>query len=1031
MAYALTDRRGRSLPARREGDRLGAYNPPPAPPAAPPPSDEGFDAAQLWAILRANRRLIVMVAVGVFVATMTLTMVSRMQFRSSGRLYLGELEGKNLPQRAANEIDLSGGEPTDLGSEIQILQSESLVTRAILDSGANVQLVPAGYRSPRFYKWLLSGRDQRLLEAATKELKITDSALVDNSVGVTDYRVKFISNDTYQVYGKESSFGGDDVDRLLGQGKIGQTTKLPSLRVRLDKGTRGGPKTGAEYDLRVWPLDDIVRDVGKIFVVNVPKPLSQTEMARVVQLEFESKSPHLAASFLRELMHGYLAARQSWKTEDATAAELFVSNQLQTMRASLDKTEQKVADYRSNTNGMVLDEEARGMVEQIGKYEEQRVAARLQIAAFTDMKRALKMPNPQLEAFMFGEASDSVLTEQASSLAKAQRELTDLESRYSSSAPDVKEKKAQVDAQLITVRNYVVNRLSRAQESLNALNQVIRQYENKLKSVPGAELGLNQLSRESEVYSRLYSYLLERQQQAAIVKASKVSKNRILDFPQVPYKESSPVLAMRFASAPIGLLLGAIFVILRALFATTLQSERDVRRVIGNIPIFASIPRLASGPDKRHDPSVKLDILGQDPASGVTEAFRTLRTHLYRAAANDTGQVVLITSPCPGDGKTTCLLSLATMLSADRKRVLVIDADMRSPTHHLMFNTPQEPGLSTVLTGRFEWDDVLHPITFASGRFESVNTGALYSAELLSSEHLVAFLAYAKLRYDFILLDSPSFPMVSDALVLAGVSDCVLSVMRLHETTRRLAIEHMRRLDPESRAFGVVVNGVSPAEGYQGSLAAAYRGRTAAEPSDDQGSILDLLPKPLRKRATTRRLRVRLSLAGSVVLALLLAVVVSVSRRERAPLPVVPSDDSSHNAGPEPTPLPTPAELRTSGSGEPAQPAAQPQGASGAPLLGPGAALPEATPAAESSGAGKVVRVSAGQVSPAPPPERPAAPAAVAPARPAPAAPASKPGPTSQAAPSKRALGRASEDRRVPAARAPARANPYLPVNPY
>lgn len=986
MAYAITDRRGRGLPARREGDRLGPYMPPPEPPpTGPRPSqDEAFDAAQLWAILRENLRLIVKIGLAVFALTLALTLVTRMQFRSTGRLYLGELEGKTTQQRQAGEIDLSGGEPTDLGSEIQILQSESLVMRAVLDSGTNVTLAPSGWRSPRYWKWLLTGRDQALLEGAIKELRVSDTALVDDSRGVSDYRIKFVTDDTYQVFTEDAV--------PLGTGKLGSLSKLSELRVRLDKGTRGGPHAGAEYELRVFPLDEITRDVQKVFNISVPKPLNQTEMAKVISLDFENKSPYLAASFLRELMHGYLAARQSWKTEDAAAAELFVSNQLQTMRASLDKTEQKVADYRSTTNGMVLEDEAKAMVEQIGKYEEQRVAARLQIAAFSDMKRALKGPNPQLEAFMFGEASDSVLTEQASSLSKAQRELTDLESRFSASAPDVKEKRAQVNAQLGTVRNYVTNRLSRAQESLSALNQVIQQFEGKLKTVPGAELGLNQLARESEVYSRLYSYLLERQQQAAIVKASKVSKNRILDFPQVPYKESSPVLAMRLASGPIGLLVGALYVLLRTLFSAKLQTERDVRRVIGSVPIFASVPRLAAGPAAtRAEDRSKLDILGQNPASGVTEAFRTLRTHLYRAAStSEAGQVVLVTSPCPADGKTTCVLSLATMLSADRRRVLVIDADMRNPTHHLMFNTPQEPGLSSVLSGRFEWSEVLHPITFPSGGFESVNAGTSYSAELLSSEHLVSFLAYARTRYDFILLDSPSFPMVSDALVLAGVSDCVLSVMRLHNTTRRLAIDHMRRLDPETRAYGVVVNGVNVTEGYSGPLRQSIR----ENPEAEQEPVIEALPKSsMRARDERPRLGTRASVMLSVVLALFIALAVHATRpgQSFAPPPAVPSTASPASASPAAASTGSASTASAStASGSPAatSPANEPQAAlpaaAAAPIppagtLLPGSeiptpgAQPDPAPAAENPAAGAaVIRASAGEMTP-PAPAQPAA----------------------------------------------------------
>ena len=122
---------------------------------------------------------------------------------------------------------------------------------------------------------------------------------------------------------------------------------------------------------------------------------------------------------------------------------------------------------------------------------------------------------------------------------------------------------------------------ARAERNVAALSSVIGSFESKLKSVPGAELGLSQIGRESEVYSRMYSFLLERQQQAAISKASTVSKNRILDYPQVPLREDSPKLALHLASSVLGLLFGAALVILRGLFSGVFRRENDMRGVLG------------------------------------------------------------------------------------------------------------------------------------------------------------------------------------------------------------------------------------------------------------------------------------------------------------------------------------------------------------------------------------------------------------------------------------------------------------------
>jgi tyrosine-protein kinase Etk/Wzc len=764
-------------------------------------AERGLSAVELVSLLRRNLRFIVTCGTACFVLVVAITLVSGMKFHSAGRLYLGELDAKVRPSGAAGDFDLSGIEASDLGSELEILRSRSLVTEAILASGLNTTLSPAGFQRPRYWKWRLSRRAVSALEPAAAELRAVATRLTDESGGVLQLRLHVLDRTRYEVWNDT---------RRLGTGKLGEALQLSALTLTLVAGESHGPAAGRWYDLEVSPLDDVIQEVGKTLQVSVPKPLVQSESSKVVTLEFVHPSPRLAASFLRELMHEYLEQRRAWKTEDASAAEAFVTEQLESMRKSLQEAERKLADYRSATRVVVLDNEAKAMIEQVGKYEEQRVAARLEVAALSDIKRALSNPALPLEAYLFGEASDSVLQNLATTLSKERLELTELEQRFHEAAPDVKEKRAQVEAHLGMIRSYVANRLSRAQESLGAMNEVIAQFEDKLKTVPGAELGLLQLSRESEVYSRMYSYLLERQQQAAIVKASTVSKNRVLDAPEVPYREHAPNLPLRLLAALFGFVIGTAWVVLRRLLASTLQSDGEVRAAAGGLPILASIPGAASVQRKRG--RSQLEGLAADPTGAFAEAFRTLRTNLYLTRARRAGNVVLVTSPGAGDGKTTCVLSVAAMLAADQKKVLVVDADLRTAALHELAGLPADAGLRGVLSGACGVADVLHDVELASGGFQLLGAGPRGPAELLSSQRMQELLAELGASYDFVLLDSPSFPQFSDALILASLVHGVLSVLRFQHTPRKRAAEHVRRIASVSAFHGIVVNGAAPGE---------------------------------------------------------------------------------------------------------------------------------------------------------------------------------------------------------------------------
>jgi Mrp family chromosome partitioning ATPase len=189
-----------------------------------------------------------------------------------------------------------------------------------------------------------------------------------------------------------------------------------------------------------------------------------------------------------------------------------------------------------------------------------------------------------------------------------------------------------------------------------------------------------------------------------------------------------------------------------------------------------------------------------------------LRANLYRwlgAGGGTAGKALLITSPNPGDGKTTCVLALAALLAADNKRVLVVDLDLRKPNHP---GRPSGVGgqgaLPQVLRNECSWADAARPVNVVNGQYLWLGSGGVAPAELLSSPAMAAFIGNARSYCDFVLLDVPSFPVVSDALVVAPHVDAVLSIFRVQNSSRKLAVEHMRGLAGISSVHAIVINGV-------------------------------------------------------------------------------------------------------------------------------------------------------------------------------------------------------------------------------
>ena len=627
---------------------------------------------------------------------------------------------------------------------------------------------------------------------------MVNASLPDGAVDPAAFTVRFQSGGAYATWAGT---------KWLGEGRLGVPFATDSVRMTLVQGTGAAPDAGTEATVTVRPLDEAAGAAAQALVVAVPKAIGSTDSAKIVSLEFTSGTPRMAAEFVGKVVQLYFDRHQAWKSEEAMSAESFVTTQVQAVKRSLDDAELQLADFKKTAGVVGLGDDTKGLIDQLGKYEQQRVAAQLQVNAFNQIGSAINKGKSGVEQYLVGEAEDPVLVSLSNQLADGQARLTSLRERFTDEAPAVKEQKAQVDAQLAMVDRYVQNRHSRSQQQLDALGAMIAKFDERLRAVPRAELELGQLTRNTEVLSKMYSFLLERQEQAMVAKAANISRNHVLDGPKVPTREDSPVLQVRLALGLVfGLFVGLAAAVLRWATRDTFQTDADVRRDLGPLAVFASVPRQPVAGDAAATGSSGY------PSTPFAEAFRHLRTNIYFSDESQSPQVLLFTSPSPGDGKTVCTLQLASALAADGKRVLVIEADLRRPSHHRFLDAQSGPGLGDLPVR----DDIVRPVRGWFGSFDSITAGAPTDspAEVLSSPRFGELVRQARGAYDFVLIDSPPFPLVSDALIVAMHADRVFSVVRPQNTRRAVAREHLQRLSAASRHHAVVINDTSAGDAY-------------------------------------------------------------------------------------------------------------------------------------------------------------------------------------------------------------------------
>jgi len=214
-------------------------------------------------------------------------------------------------------------------------------------------------------------------------------------------------------------------------------------------------------------------------------------------------------------------------------------------------------------------------------------------------------------------------------------------------------------------------------------------------------------------------------------------------------------------------------------------------------------------------PNSNLLVFGDaGPFNPGTEPFRTLRSRLHRIRDRQPLQTILISSAIPAEGKTLVATNLAYALARQQgSRVLLIDADIRSPRTHLLLGAPPTPGLADYLqNGRSEFEVIQRGFDVGLC-FIPAGNHVTHPAELISSQRLKSLLERLKSAFDWIVIDSPPALPVADATVLAGYCDGVLFVVRANSTPSETSQKACKELR-DGHILGVVLNTVEETSQY-------------------------------------------------------------------------------------------------------------------------------------------------------------------------------------------------------------------------
>ena len=275
---------------------------------------------------------------------------------------------------------------------------------------------------------------------------------------------------------------------------------------------------------------------------------------------------------------------------------------------------------------------------------------------------------------------------------------------------------------------------------------------------------------------------------------------------------TSPTSPNRTRTMAMALVLGAMLGVGLALGRDWLdqrfRSADEISATLG-APILGIVPAM--------NPRQSLALRGRkviiDSTSHAAEAYRTIRTAIYFGVPNGDARTLLVTSPAPGDGKTTLVSNLGLSMAQAGQRTLIIDADFRKPMQHNIFEVERDRGLSDVLAGGMPFDSVVHHTDTEGLDLLPCGPTPPNPSEIINSRAFADLLKGVSETYDRVLVDSPPVMPVTDARILGAMCDVTILVVHAGKSHRKVA-QRARDglLSVGSRLLGVVVNAVPRSE---------------------------------------------------------------------------------------------------------------------------------------------------------------------------------------------------------------------------
>lgn len=707
---------------------------------------------------------------------------------------------KNMATADVVEDLIGLGSEANVENEIEILHSRRIIGKALSNLDFGISYYGDGkIKNNELYKRTpIVFISDSVNEFAAQELSARITLLSNE-----DFRIDILDKDEQVLLSEKKAFG--------------EFFKFGSINVMCNKTPRFAELSNEIeianriYLLKFYSDNDLINYYQEKLDIQV-----SSKNASVLSLSLIEAVPEKGKDFLQELMDSYMQYQIEQKNLLAENSIRFIDQQISLISDELYKIEQAILSYKSSKGITSLTSEAQMFAESLKDVNNDLAEVNMKLGFVTNLENYVKKNSTfeNVSPASFG-IEDPLLTSLIIKLSTLESEKLKYKGITKSDNPIV----ASINEQISYVKQSLLENIVSIKSSLEIYKKNITDnltaQEARVKTLPEVEYQLVVLQRQRAIKEQLYNYLLQKKSENAILLASTVSDNKILDDAVSSKERVKPKTAViLFYSLVLGLLFPCVVVVLRESLNSRIKSVTDVENN-ANVPVIGIIPNNAG-----NNPHVLIE----KPKSPVSEAFRLIRTNLRYINPDNDQKTYLITSTVGSEGKSFCASNIALSFSLLNKKTLLIGLDLRKPKLFGDFGYENNKGLTSYLAGSSNMEDVIVP-SKKSEYLDIVFSGPIpvNPAELILSKRLEDFMAFAKENYEFVIIDTPPVGLVADAILLAKYCSACIYVVR-ENYSDKASLKLLNQLNEEKKFPGlsVLVNYATNKSGSYGGYQYGY-----------------------------------------------------------------------------------------------------------------------------------------------------------------------------------------------------------------